>query len=52
MSYIRKITNNGELSKKTDLPYDLKNKHKSLQGALKKYKNEALINEENSIWGK
>jgi hypothetical protein len=52
MSYIRKITNNDELSKKTGLPNNLKNKHKSLQGALKKYKNEELINQENTIWEK
>jgi hypothetical protein len=52
MSYIRKITNSDELSKKTGLPNNLKNKHKSLKGALKKYKNEELLNEESRIWEK
>jgi len=52
MSYIRRITINDELSKITDLPDDLKNKHKSLRGALKRYKNEELLNEESRIWEK
>ena len=38
------------------LPYEentkTKKSHKSLQGALKKYKNENLINEENTAWEK
>jgi hypothetical protein len=38
------------------LPYEentkTKKSHKSLQGSLKKYKNQELINEENTAWEK